>query len=133
MQRLLSVSDLTVSRCSPTQYLGPLRFFPSPCSISALPEVDIVIISHSHYDHLDYDSIVELWQLHKDYIHFLVPLGLRDWFLGLNIGIAEDRVTELDWWDEISLHDASHSIAEKKLRIVCTPAQHGSGASACSF
>lgn len=120
--------------CSPTQFFGPTRSFPAPCPVSALPEIDIVFISHSHYDHLDYDSIVQLWNAHKDYIRFLVPTGNREWFLNLGIGIEEDRVTELDWWDEAWFDQKSGDIdalhrEHDMLRVICTPAQHGSGKS----
>ncbi|MCO5556281.1 hypothetical protein L7F22_009827 [Adiantum nelumboides] len=75
-----------------------MRHYPPPCTTAALPEIDVVLISHSHYDHLDYDTIVELWRANADHLRFVVPLGNRDWFLGMNLGIGEDRVTELDWW-----------------------------------
>ncbi|UZJ52005.1 hypothetical protein CBS101457_001325 [Exobasidium rhododendri] len=117
-------------RCSPTQYFGPMRYYPPPCSLAALPPIDIVFISHSHYDHLDYDTIVQLWHANRDHLQFFVPLGNREWFLSLNIGIEEDRVTELDWWDETWLDQKSGKgkvDKEEMLRVVCTPSQHGSG------
>lgn len=111
--------------------MGPIRSYPPPCPISSLPAIDLVIISHSHYDHLDYDTIVQLWAIHKEYLRFVVPLGLREWFLRLGIGIDQDRVTELDWWDELWLDQkfgGGEDISKgEMLRIVCTPAQHGSG------
>jgi N-acyl-phosphatidylethanolamine-hydrolysing phospholipase D len=74
--------------------------------------------------------IEELWAAHQEYIRFLVPLGDREWFLNLGIGIGEDRVTELDWWDETWLDQTGGKTAldrEQMLRVICTPAQHGSG------
>ncbi|TKY89320.1 hypothetical protein EX895_001851 [Sporisorium graminicola] len=150
-------------RCSPTQIAGPIRSYAAPCSVSSLPPVDLVIISHNHYDHLDYDTIRQLWEANKDRIRFVVPLGNKDWFVGSqvheeeelqpttttsssfsartfapagvtnatttsNLSIPSERVTELDWWDEVLLRQPSDDEeVEKVLRVVCTPAQHGSG------
>ena len=148
-------------RCSPTQVAGPIRSYAAPCSISSLPPIDLVIISHNHYDHLDYDTIKELWAANRDRIRFVVPLGNKDWFVGANaagddvlqptsttasssswslapsvtnaattsnLSIPPERVTELDWWDEVQLTQPSQSGGSSKaLRVICTPAQHGSG------
>lgn len=145
-------------RCSPTQVAGPIRTYAAPCPVSSLPPIDVVIISHNHYDHLDYDTIKELWAINKDRIQFVVPLGNKDWFVGANtagtdptiqddastasastwslapsvttatttsnLSIPPERVTELDWWDEVHLNQPG---CNKALRVVCTPAQHGSG------
>lgn len=119
-------SDYPPPRCSPTQYVGPIRLYPPPCPIHALPRVDVVCISHSHYDHLDYDSIVQLWKVNSDHLRFVVPLGNKAWFVGLGLNIDEDRVTELDWWDEVWLSEEGCGEGER-IRLICTPAQHGSG------
>lgn len=127
-------------RCSPSQIAGPIRSYAAPCPIAALPPIDLIFSSHNHYDHLDYDTIKQLWELNKDRVRFVVPLGNKNWFIGKGqievagsaidaaptsaLGIPEDRVTELDWWDEVCV---SGKEADDKLRIVCTPAQHGSG------
>jgi L-ascorbate metabolism protein UlaG (beta-lactamase superfamily) len=100
-------------RCSPTPFLGPKRFHPVPIALAALPKVDAVLISHDHYDHLDYDTIVELA---KQKPLFVVPLGvgahLEYW------GIPKEQIRELDWWEEAALGT---------LRLVSTPARHFSG------
>ncbi|KAL7421799.1 hypothetical protein Q5752_003570 [Cryptotrichosporon argae] len=85
-------------RCSPSQYVGPARYLPPPCSVSELPDIHVCCISHDHYDHLDYYTIMDLWKYHRSTIHFFVPLGLAQWFT--SSGIPADRVTELDWYDE---------------------------------
>mgnify|MGYP001761925481 FL=1 len=113
-------------RCSPSQSFGPLRSFPPPCTVQELPGVDLVIISHNHYDHLDLNTVEALWRHHSHTVHFVVPLGNKAWFLDLPCGISGDRVHELDWWDEILVNRPS---GDSSLRIVCTPAQHGSGRS----
>lgn len=113
-------------RCSPSQSFGPIRSFPPPCTVKELPAVDFVIISHNHYDHLDLDTVEALWRHHGNTVHFVVPLGNKAWFLDLPYGISGDRVHELDWWDEMLVDPAAN---DAYLRIICTPAQHGSGRS----
>ncbi|WVR06992.1 hypothetical protein IAU60_004030 [Kwoniella sp. DSM 27419] len=85
-------------RCSPTQYVGPARYLDPPCSVAMLPEIHACCISHDHYDHLDYYTIIDLWKYHQATIHFFVPMGLKQWFT--SSGIPAARVTELDWWHE---------------------------------
>ncbi len=99
---------------APYSWLGDKRFNSQlPIEIEKIPQIDVVLISHDHYDHLDYGSI----KLLKDKVKmFYVPLGvgahLEAW------GVDKDRIKELDWWDEVVYED---------LNFVCTPAQHFSG------
>ncbi|OCF43180.1 N-acyl-phosphatidylethanolamine-hydrolyzing phospholipase D [Kwoniella heveanensis CBS 569] len=88
-------------RCSPSQYVGPARYLDPPCPVSMLPEIHACCISHDHYDHLDYYTIMDLWKYHQATIHFFVPMGLKQWFT--SSGIPGHRVTELDWWHETLL------------------------------
>ena len=101
-------------RTSPVQWIGPKRFHPPPIAIKDLPELDAIIISHDHYDHLDYDSITELAPKTGK---FFTPIGvgqrLIDW------GIEPDKVIELDWWQEAQLNT--------EIKLAATPAQHFSG------
>jgi len=99
---------------APHRLMGRVRFNREmPITISELPDIDAVIISHDHYDHLDYPSIKELKNKVK---HFFVPLGvgnhLRRW------KVSEDKISELDWWQE-ELFEG--------LKIVLTPSRHMSG------
>ncbi len=99
---------------APHPLLGSGRFSKElPLQIEKLPQIDAVLISHDHYDHLDYESIRNL--KHK-VGHFYTPLGvgihLRAW------GVPENKITELDWWEEQNFDG---------LKFVCTPAQHFSG------
>lgn len=100
-------------RASPFSFLGPKRFHQTPISIEQLPEIEGVIISHNHYDHLDKTAI----KLLKNKVnHFIVPLGISADLV--NWGISEDKVIELDWWQSIQLSG---------LQLILTPAQHFSG------
>ncbi len=100
-------------RPSPVSWAGPKRWYSVPIALEAFPKIDAVLISHDHYDHLDYRTIVAM----KDWATtFIVPLGigahLEYW------GVPVAHIREVDWWDETVLGD---------LRIVCTPARHASG------
>jgi L-ascorbate metabolism protein UlaG (beta-lactamase superfamily) len=113
--RRVLVDPVWGERASPLSFAGPRRFYAPPLAIADLPPLDAVIISHDHYDHLDYPTILALAPLE---VPFVVPLGvgahLEHW------GIAPDRITELDWWGEQAIGD---------LRLVATPARHFSGRS----
>jgi L-ascorbate metabolism protein UlaG (beta-lactamase superfamily) len=100
-------------RVSPVQWMGPKRFHPVPMDIDSIAEIEAVIISHNHYDHLDEASIKQL----KDKVnHFVVPLGIGDKLIAW--GVDESKITQLDWWENIKLND---------VELVSTPAQHFSG------
>ncbi|MBA2078636.1 MBL fold metallo-hydrolase [Rhodanobacter sp. PCA2] len=102
-------------RASPFALLGPKRFQPVPIGLRDLPEVDAVVISHDHYDHLDYPTIRALA---KSDVPFVTSLGvgahLEAW------GIARSRITELVWWQ-------SHRIPGTGLTVTAAPSQHFSG------
>ncbi|MCB2099698.1 MAG: MBL fold metallo-hydrolase [Rhodobacterales bacterium] len=84
-------------RASPFSFAGPRRYVPHVIDYAALPPIDLVIISHNHYDHLDETAIGILGNGPR----YAVPLGLKAWFT--DQGVAPDRVTEFDWWDEKTL------------------------------
>ncbi|WP_281986423.1 MBL fold metallo-hydrolase [Aquimarina aggregata] len=99
---------------APHPMLGSKRFSKElPIEIEKIPKIDAVLISHDHYDHLDYGSIKKLKNKVK---MFYTPLGvgvhLQKW------GVEKERIIELDWWQDISLEG---------LHFICTPAQHFSG------
>lgn len=108
-------------RCSPIQWVGPERFVPTACSISELPRVDVVVISHNHYDHLDTDSIVELEKIHRPY--FVCGLGLGEYFRSVLPKVSHSRIVELDWWQEIELFGEDRCGA---MKIHFVPVQHWS-------
>ncbi|KAH8147484.1 uncharacterized protein LAJ45_08311 [Morchella importuna] len=85
-------------RCSPVQFMGPKRVTKMPCDIKDIPAIDIVAISHNHYDHMDYNTIMELKKCHPN-VWFFVPLGNKSWFTSSGI----PNCTEMDWWEERDL------------------------------
>ncbi|HEX6245702.1 MAG TPA: MBL fold metallo-hydrolase [Polyangiales bacterium] len=99
---------------SPVPVLAPKRFQPVPLQIEALPPIDLVLISHDHFDHLDRPSIVRLAR--HGAAHFVTSLGvgahLERW------GVPPERIHELEWWEELELAG---------LRVTATPSQHFSG------
>lgn len=109
-------------RSSPSQYVGPIRSYEPPCKLEDLPPIDLLLLSHNHFDHLDYETIMTLWRLNKNTLRFIVPLKNGQWFI--DCGIPADRVTELDWWESVDLSDGDSEHGQ--LKISCTPAQHSS-------
>jgi N-acyl-phosphatidylethanolamine-hydrolysing phospholipase D len=115
-------------RTSPVQFLGPKRYTPTPCTLEELPDIDIVLISHDHYDHLDYATVKHIYNRRKEYVHFLAGLNNKAWFMQ-HVGCRGDEVTDADWWD--SFHFEVKGIGS--VDITCCPIQHGSGRSATNM
>ena len=99
-------------RASPLNFAGPKRYMAPGMKIDDLPNIDVVTISHSHYDHLDYKSVKLLSEKFEN-ILFLVPLGLKKWFESKGIY----NVRELDWWDSFTI---------KETLVTFAPVQHWS-------
>lgn len=106
-------------RCSPLPFIGPKRAHLPGIAFESLPQIDIVLISHDHYDHLCKKTVKKL---HKRYpnITWFVPSGLKKWFNRRGIS----RVVELAWWEHSVLAFESKNI---KMTITAVPAQHFSG------
>ncbi|SAL13602.1 Zn-dependent hydrolase of the beta-lactamase fold-like protein [Caballeronia terrestris] len=83
-------------RASPVSFAGPERKVPAALSVAELPHIDVVLISHNHYDHLDTASVQALNAQPGGPPLFLVPLGIKAWMA--DKGIA--NVREMDWGDE---------------------------------
>ncbi|MGY1988435.1 MBL fold metallo-hydrolase [Blastococcus sp. SYSU DS0669] len=101
-------------RVSPSPIIGPTRLHEPPMALDELPQVDAVLISHDHYDHLDLPTVRTLLRTQR--APWVVPLGigehLRKW------GVPEARIVELDW-------EGEHRIGD--LALTCTEARHFSG------
>lgn len=83
-------------RASPLSWIGPKRAVPPAPALEALPEIDVVVISHDHYDSLDVDTLRALSRHNRQRpLTYLVPLGLKAWFEDLDL--PRSRVVELDW------------------------------------
>ena len=80
-----------------SEFFGVPRWRPPSLSIDELGEIDVCAISHDHYDHLDLGSVEELHEKNKVKV-WAVPLGLKVWLVD-NIGIEQDRIVELEWWE----------------------------------
>jgi N-acyl-phosphatidylethanolamine-hydrolysing phospholipase D len=117
---LLQVGGLNVitdpvfsRRASPVQWAGPGRVMEPGLPLAALPPLDVVLLSHNHYDHLDRPAVKRLARAHPR-AAWVVPLGvgryIRRW------GVRE--IVELDWWRETAIAG---------LRVTATPARHFSG------
>ncbi len=102
-------------RASPTRRLGPRRFHQVPVPLDALPPIDLILLSHDHYDHLDYSTISALASLEVPFVTTLGVGAHLEWW-----GVDADRITELDWWERTELLGG-------ELTITATPAQHFSG------
>jgi len=100
-------------RASPVQWAGPKRFHQPPISIADLPPIKAVILSHNHYDHLDYAAVLELAAKTE---HFVAPLGVGDTLV--EWGIPKEKVQQFDWWQGTTIAD---------VKLVATPSQHFSG------
>ena len=123
-------------RCAPTQFAGPKRIRPPPCSIAELCghiQVDLVLISHNHYDHLDYNTLRDFYK-HSPTTPFVVPLGLRVW---MHNNISKQAVVhEMDWHEHVDITynygssaaaDAAASSSQAEcVRIISVPVHHWS-------
>jgi len=112
--KVLLIDPVFSERVSMFPFLGPKRFkYSHHMDVELLPRLDAVLISHDHYDHLDYKTIQKL----KDKVNrFYVPLSvgahLEKW------GVPPGNITELNWWESVDFDN---------LTFVFTPSRHFSG------
>lgn len=136
----LCIDPIFSQRASPSSYAGPGRYLGNPCQVEDLPFIDFLFISHNHYDHLDYTTMMKIIQKGGEATRYVIPLGVKQWFLDSKV--PEDQIIELDWWEETTfqpsdIYSLSSSVSYSpeeldeldtlgSLRISCVPAQHNS-------
>lgn len=98
------------ARCSPVRQAGPKRVRDPGIAIADLPRIDIILLSHNHYDHMDIDALRAL-RRHSPGARIVTPLGNAAYLARKNIPGGID----LDWWEEITIHGA---------HVTVTPARH---------
>jgi len=99
-------------RASPMRWAGPKRFFAAPMRLEELPPVDVVVVSHDHYDHLGEATIRGLAGLDS--------MREARWLTSLGVGVAAGRISELDWTQNVSVNG---------VEITAVPSRHFSGRS----
>jgi len=104
-------------RASPFSWTGPDRRTPLPFALAALPHIDVVLISHNHYDHLDEASVLGLQRQAGGAPLFIVPRGLDAWFRDLGI----TNVRSQGWWETRPVREAAPG-----MQVTGVPAVHWS-------
>jgi N-acyl-phosphatidylethanolamine-hydrolysing phospholipase D len=106
---------------------GPKRYTPVPCTVADLPDIDALVISHNHYDHLDFGTMQQLFtkQSGMKKPKVFCALGNKRWFLDAGVGIVASDVVELDWWEGAQLDVEGVGSVD----LYCTPCQHTSARS----
>lgn len=128
---LLEMDELRVlidpvwdQRASPVRWFGPKRFFAPTLRLEEMPRIDVVLISHDHFDHLGRMTIERLARLGATReTRWITPLGVGE--LLKSFGVEKRRISEMDWMDEISVRDGA-------LTITALPSRHFSGRSLSS-
>ncbi|KAI8137581.1 beta-lactamase superfamily domain-containing protein [Fennellomyces sp. T-0311] len=111
---LTILTDPVFTDCTINNYLGPRRLRPIPCTLDEIAShLDIVLVSHDHFDHLDESVVRKL----GNSVTWYIPLGLRDWFVQRGV----ENAVELDWWQEV------RHATDLDTTIACVPAMHWSG------
>ncbi len=100
---------------SPVSFMGVKRFkYTNQFEVEDMPQIDVVLISHDHYDHLDYKTIKKIdSKTRKYYVSLGVAAHLIHW------GVKEEKIVEMDWWESNQLNE--------KLQFISTPSRHFSG------
>ena len=107
-------------RASPFSFIGPKRRVPPGLTIAQLPHIDVVLISHSHYDHLDAASVQALNVQPGGPPLFLVPLGIKQWLAQKGITHSEEldwsdrtRAAGLDFWFVPATHWSARTLTDR--------------------
>ncbi|OIQ26574.1 MBL fold metallo-hydrolase [uncultured Vibrio sp.] len=113
--KVMLTDPVLSERASPLDWAGPKRYHPLPITMDALPDIDICLISHDHYDHLDKETIQ---RIHHKVSRFYVPTNVRKYLL--EWGVPDNKITEFGWWQSRINND---------INFTFTPTQHFSGRS----
>ena len=106
-------------RASPVQWAGPKRFFAAPLALEHLPPIDVVLVSHDHYDHLSEATIHKLSAMDSiKHARWVTSLGVGQ--ILKRFGVNGSQITELDWTESVAL-------GEGALKIAAVPTRHFSG------
>jgi len=105
-------------RASPVQWAGPKRFFAPTLRLEQLPQIDVVLISHDHYDHLGAGTVRQLAELQPE-ARWVTPLGVGE--ILRRLGVQTERIEEIDWTETVSIAGG--------LEITALPSRHFSGRS----
>jgi L-ascorbate metabolism protein UlaG (beta-lactamase superfamily) len=113
-EKVILVDPVFSKRASMFNFMGPKRFpYTNHMDVDLLPSVDAVLISHDHYDHLDYQTILKLRdKVQRFYVPLSVGAHLEKW------GIPSENIIELNWWESTTFQD---------LELIFTPSRHFSG------
>jgi L-ascorbate metabolism protein UlaG (beta-lactamase superfamily) len=109
-------------RASPVQWFGPKRFFAPTLALEDLPQLDAVLLSHDHYDHLGAGTVRQLAKLQPE-VRWVTSMGVGAILQGF--GVVAKRITELDWTESVCITGASGGMCE----VTSLPARHFSGRS----
>lgn len=119
--RTIITDPIFSRRASPVPFAGPKRVQPPGIALADLPRVDLVVLSHNHYDHLDLRSVRALARQRGGPPAFAVPLGLERW-MRRNVWRADrKRIFALDWWQSANIDGMPDG-----LRATLVPVHHWS-------
>jgi L-ascorbate metabolism protein UlaG (beta-lactamase superfamily) len=121
----LLIDPVWDERASPSSWVGPKRFFPPTLKLEELPLIDVVLISHDHFDHLGKETISKLAGLPPvEKARWVTSLGVGKQLC--NFGVAEGVISELDWTESVTVKSARR---DAELTVTALPARHFSGRS----
>jgi len=139
------IDPLLHKRASPLKFVGPYRCKERGFkSFSELPAIDLILITHNHYDHLDRPTIKEIFREQKNKkCQIICPLGVKRWFRRKLLRIPSRQIHESNWWDTfdfaripdyVDLKDEAMvakaiANADQRITLSCVPCQHNSGRS----
>ncbi|KAK1922686.1 beta-lactamase superfamily domain-containing protein [Papiliotrema laurentii] len=116
MDNLAILTDPALSDRTLPSRIAPQRLRPPPCTLDELKKIDVVLVSHNHFDHLDPEAIIEL----GDSCEWIVPTGVGPFIRSYGV----TRVTELDWWEETKHVLRRPGEKDKEFTITAFPLMH---------